>query len=401
MNFSVITICYNNESLIESVINSLSNQVHCTYEHIVIDGGSTDSTLKNLNRHKDKISILLSEPDDGIYDALNKGFSLANGDIIGIHHTDDTYYDSHVLYNVAKAFEKTNADYVYGDIEMILSNGKVRRHWESKVFKNGIIKSGQIPHPALFLSNKLVKKLNPVFDSTYKIAADLKQQLIIANVLRANGYYLKTLVRMRIGGTSTKNFNSYFLGWLESRRAWNEIYGSGGTFFVLKKIISKIFDIRFLILGINLIGGSGFIGTRLCESFSTSGVPFKILDKNPSQAFPFKSQIVDVRSLDQLLNHTSEKSTIINLAAEHKDNVYPLSLYEQVNVEGARNICMVASKKISIKSFSLVLLQFMVLHRLVLMNLEKLNLLMNMVAQNIRLSRYSLTGRVKVLKKEH
>jgi len=121
----------------------------------------------------------------------------------------------------------------------------VARYWKTGNFQNGRITGAQIAHPS-FLSRRLVNQLNPIFDSSYRISADLKQQLIFANVLRAKGAYMpEPLVRMRIGGTSTSSLSSYWLGWKESRRAWNEVHGSGGTFFVVKKVFSKLSGIRF------------------------------------------------------------------------------------------------------------------------------------------------------------
>ena len=243
---SIVTAMFNCVEFAHGCLYSIQSQSYNHTESIVIDGASKDGTLDVLQTHRSQLAVLVSEPDGGIYDALNKGFDLSTGDIIGILHSDDRFYDSTVLSRVAEAFEDPSIDYLYGDIEMVRPDGSVARYWKTGEFRGGRITGAQIPHPALFLSRRLVEQLNPVFDSSYRISADLKQQLIFANVLRAKGAYIpEPLVRMQIGGASTASLSSYWLGWKESRRAWNEVHGSGGTFFVVKKVLSKLSGIRF------------------------------------------------------------------------------------------------------------------------------------------------------------
>jgi glycosyltransferase involved in cell wall biosynthesis len=245
LKISIITVTYNSVETILDCLNSIQSQTYPNIEHIVIDGGSEDGTIELLKKNHKNIDYLLIEMDNGIYDALNKGFSMASGGVVGIMHSDDTYYDESVLERVALLYKKPNIDFVYGDINMVDNFGVTKRYWKTGELKGGRIFSNQIPHPTLFLSKKLVDKLIPPFDDSYKIAADLKQQLIIVNILCAEGAYIKApLVNMRIGGTSTKNLSAYVKGWFESRRAWNEVHGRGGAFYVFKKIIFKIQGIK-------------------------------------------------------------------------------------------------------------------------------------------------------------
>ena len=245
MKISVVTAVYNRAHCIASTIRSVQQQSYKNIEHLIVDGASTDGTLEIIRGCISPDSTLISERDSGIYDALNKGFLRATGDVIGILHSDDCFYDDKVIERVAKTFNEHDVDYVYGDIEMINSDDKVFRHWKVGHLENGFIMSKQIPHPSLFISRNLLMKLHPPFDPTYKISADLKQQLLIANKLRSRGFYIPcSLVKMRVGGTSTSNFMSYLDGWIESRRAWNEVHGSGGFLYVLRKVISKISGIR-------------------------------------------------------------------------------------------------------------------------------------------------------------
>lgn len=241
ISISIVTATWNSAQTLQECLNSISRQSYKNFDHIIIDGMSTDDTLKIIKNNIEKIRIFKSEPDHGIYDALNKGFALSIGDVVGILHSDDVFYDEEVLSKVAIAFGDPEIDYVYGDIEMIDGGGRLVRYWKAGLLKNGKIKSTQIPHPALFLSRKLIERINPIFDPSYFIAADLKQQLIFANILNAKGKYINSpLVKMRVGGTSTANFGAYLKGWRESRRAWNEVHGSGGGLYVFKKILSKL-----------------------------------------------------------------------------------------------------------------------------------------------------------------
>jgi len=245
LSISIVTATWNSGRNIQDCLDSLSLQSFKNFNHIIIDGASTDNTLEIIRHNIDKISIFKSEPDGGIYDALNKGFALSQDDIVGILHSDDVFYDGTILEKVAMAFKDSDIDYVYGDIEMVDADGKIVRYWRAGLLRGGRIKSTQLPHPAIFLSRRLISKINPIFDPSYTIAADLKQQLIFANILNAKGKYIPSpLVKMRVGGTSTANFQAYFEGWKESMRAWNEVHGNGGALYVLKKIFSKIKGIK-------------------------------------------------------------------------------------------------------------------------------------------------------------
>jgi len=245
LKISIVTAVFNRVHCIGYAVESLQKQTYADVEHVVIDGASTDGTLEILRQQLSSNAVLRSEHDDGIYDALNKGFLLATGDVIGILHSDDTFYDVEVIENVVNVFNDPSVDYVYGDIVMVGDNGQIVRYWRPGELNSGRIKSTQIPHPALFLSRALLDKISPPFDSSYRISADLKQQLIIANIVKANGVYIPApLVKMKIGGESTGNILSYFQGWFESRRAWNEVHGAGGTYYVLRKVLSKLSGIR-------------------------------------------------------------------------------------------------------------------------------------------------------------
>lgn len=241
MKISIVTAVLNREESIERCLLSVSEQDYPNVEHIIIDGGSTDGTLAILRASEADISAMISEPDDGIYDALNKGFAMATGDVVGVLHSDDIFFNSSVLSAVMSEFSKGSLDLVYGDLAMIRPDGSCGRYWRTGFIGDGGITGSQIPHPALFISSRMLKKLVKPFDDSYKIAADLKQQLLLVNTLGAKTHYLPMpLVKMRLGGTSTSGLKAYAQGWIESRRAWNEVQGDGGIVFVLKKVTFKI-----------------------------------------------------------------------------------------------------------------------------------------------------------------
>jgi glycosyltransferase involved in cell wall biosynthesis len=133
MEISIVTAALNNKFYIWSCIESVLSQTYRNIEHIIIDGGSTDGTPKVLEKYKDKIAKIISEPDRGIYDALNKGIKLASGDVIGLLNGDDFYAHDKVLETVMSVFEKQNVDSCYGDLEYVDKNdtNKVIRHWKS------------------------------------------------------------------------------------------------------------------------------------------------------------------------------------------------------------------------------------------------------------------------------
>ena len=245
MKISIITVCFNSAETIGQTLQSVSEQSYNNIEHIVVDGGSIDNTLKIIEIDGNHISKIISEPDEGIYDAMNKGLSLSSGDIVGFLNSDDTYADAVILSDVVKKFELNSIDFVYGDIIIKNNNGETVRYWRTGEISKNKRWVGQIPHPAFFVRRSVLNLLNPAFDSSYNISADLKQQLILINKHGVRGSYLqRTLVHMSIGGASTRGIRNYIIGWKESVRAYNEVFGSGGWWYTVKKISSKIRGIR-------------------------------------------------------------------------------------------------------------------------------------------------------------
>ena len=179
MKITVITATWNSETTIGDTLDSLSSQKYDDVEFILIDGGSTDNTLRVVKNHPVIVHKLVSENDNGIYDALNKGIKLATGDVIGFLHSDDVYFDEMVLNRVAQAFLSSNADAVYGDLDYVSRDGKnkVIRHWKSGDYSRDKILRGWIPpHPSFYMKTNCYKEYG-AFNVKYKIAADYDSML--------------------------------------------------------------------------------------------------------------------------------------------------------------------------------------------------------------------------------
>jgi glycosyltransferase len=243
---SIITVSFNSAKTIAATLRSVATQSGVDREHIVVDGGSTDGTMEIVRQNGSHVARSVSEPDRGIYDAMNKGLAMSSGDLVGFLNSDDCYVDCTVLSDVAAAYEAGAADFVYGDLEMVNQEGRVIRYWKTgDISAEGLTRT-QIPHPVLFVRRPLLRSISPAFDPSYRISGDLKQQLILINKMRARGIYVRRpLTRMSLGGASTAAFSGYLSGWRETARAYNEIFGRGGWWYTAKKVSSKIPSLRW------------------------------------------------------------------------------------------------------------------------------------------------------------
>lgn len=235
MKISIITVVLNGQKTIAKSIESVKNQQNCEIEHIVVDGKSSDATLSILDKYKDQIATLISEPDDGIYDAMNKGIRLATGDVIGFLNSDDFYMGNEVLSLVSECLQDRNIDAVYGDLEYFLedSPAKVWRTYRSSRFSPNKLSMGLMPaHPTLFLRRNVYEKYG-LFDSSYRIGGDFE---FIARIFRGgkirSHYIPKVLVRMQLGGVSTSGLRSTLLLLKENLRAC-KTYGIPTSYFKL------------------------------------------------------------------------------------------------------------------------------------------------------------------------
>jgi glycosyltransferase len=208
MKISLITATFNNANTIEETINSVRSQDIENFEYIIIDGGSKDETLEIINQYKDVVTTLISEPDNGIYDALNKGIKNATGDIIGFLHSGDYFANNMVLNEIQTYFEKQYIDFLYGDLQYITSDipPKILRYWKSGYFKFSNLKKGWMPpHPTVYFKNVLIDDVGS-FNTLYTISADYDWIIRCLTLPKIKVAYIpKVLIKMTIGGKSNKS----------------------------------------------------------------------------------------------------------------------------------------------------------------------------------------------------
>ena len=211
LKISVVTVCYNSEKTIAETINSVISQDYENFEYIIVDGKSTDNTMKIVNQFKDKIDIIITENDLGIYDAINKGIQIATGDVVGILNSDDSFNGMNVLSKINYAFFlKKDVEIVFSDVIFInpVSKNTVR-YYSSEFFRLRLFRFGFQPaHPTFYAKKYLFDKYG-YYDIKYKIAADFDLMLRFLYVHKINYLYFKDVwVKMFTGGASTSGLKS-------------------------------------------------------------------------------------------------------------------------------------------------------------------------------------------------
>lgn len=211
MKISIVTAAFNSADTILDTINSVASQNYPDKEHIVVDGGSHDGTVEIIQSNISKISQWKSEPDRGIYDAMNKGIKMTSGEIVGTLNSDDFYFDNKVLSAVAEAFQNKNVDAVFGDLVFVHPDNLeevVRRYssrrWHPKRFAWGYMPA----HPTFFVRRKFYEEYG-LYKTNYKISADYELLIRFLYVFKLRYRYMNvTMVKMRLGGASSKNWRS-------------------------------------------------------------------------------------------------------------------------------------------------------------------------------------------------
>lgn len=242
MKISVITAVYNNRTTIAAALDSVLAQSHDDVELVVIDGGSTDGTLEVLGGYSDRVGVLVSEPDRGIYDALNKGLRLASGEVVGFLHSDDLYADTEVLRRVAGAFSDVEVSAVYGDLLYVRKEApeRVVRTWRAGQFTTALLARGWMPpHPTFYARRSVYEALGG-FDTHYRIAADYDCMLrfLGRGGIRVD-YIPEVLVKMRVGGASNRSLANILRKSAEDYRAL-KTNGVGGLTALAWKNLSKL-----------------------------------------------------------------------------------------------------------------------------------------------------------------
>jgi glycosyltransferase involved in cell wall biosynthesis len=243
MLISVVTVAWNAAQSIDATCRSVDMQTHPDVEHLVIDGGSTDGTLEVLARRVHANRVVHSEPDEGLYDAMNKGVERASGDIVVFLNADDRYCSADVLAQVHQAFVDSGADAVYCDIDMVIEAEplRVQRRWRSgppAAWK--VLLGWQVPHPGLFIRRSMLQQLGR-FDSRMRIAADYDLMLRLMRRRGVRLHYLPlTVAEMAVGGVSTSGLRSTWRGYRESATAARRHFGPAGWLIALLKPMWKL-----------------------------------------------------------------------------------------------------------------------------------------------------------------
>ena len=214
MKVSIITVAFNSAKTIRDTIESVLSQDYPEIEYIVIDGGSTDSTVDIVQEYSDQIAYFKSESDRGIYDAMNKGIRVATGDVIGFLNSDDVYINPSAVTELISAIKSQNSESVFADLIYVSpeDTNRILRYYSSRKFKPDLFQYGWMPaHPTFFAKKSLYEKVGP-FSLNYKIAADFEMLLRMLKVHNASYTYLpKPLVKMRAGGVSTSGLKQSLL----------------------------------------------------------------------------------------------------------------------------------------------------------------------------------------------
>ena len=220
MKVSIITITYNAENTIFNSLNSVFTQSHKNIEHIIVDGGSKDNTLEICNSFS-HVSKIVSEPDNGVYDAFNKGLKLATGDIIGFLNADDVFFNENSVQEIVNAFSNNETEIVYGNLDYVNKEGKVIRNWISRSYEIGLVKKAWMPaHPTFYCKKEVYDRLGGYNDS-FKIGGDFELCLRFLEVNKVSSFYLnKKLVKMLVGGISNSGLKSKWTIYKEELRAF-------------------------------------------------------------------------------------------------------------------------------------------------------------------------------------
>jgi len=222
MKISVVTVAYNAADTISDTLESVAAQNHDSIEHIVIDGASSDETMRVVDGYRNSLAQVVSEPDDGIYHAMNKGIALTTGDVIGTLNADDMYMHDGVMKRVAEAFEDPSVEACYGDLIYVDRDrlDKTIRYWTSRDYRPGLFERGWLPaHPTFFVRREVYEK-HGLFDLKYNIQSDFELTMRFLALRKINSMYIpEILIRMRMGGTTNNSVMNFIKGNLESYRA--------------------------------------------------------------------------------------------------------------------------------------------------------------------------------------
>ncbi|GGF31778.1 glycosyltransferase family 2 protein [Echinicola rosea] len=245
MKVSLVTACYNSADTLQDTIDSICRQLYDDIEYIVVDGGSTDGTLEIIQRNANCIDYWISEPDNGLYDAMNKGIRAATGDVVGIINSDDFYHRDDAISRVVDCFERTGKDCVYADVRFVSPENleKTVRYYSSKRFHHGLFKKGLMPaHPTFFTYKKYFDELG-YYRTDYRIAADF--ELLLRYLYKYGltyAYMPVDLIKMRTGGVSTQYLKNNWTINRENLKACRDHGLYTNYFHLYSRYFNKVFE---------------------------------------------------------------------------------------------------------------------------------------------------------------
>jgi len=249
LKVSIVTISLNSADTLEDTILSVLNQSYDNLEYIVVDGASSDGSMEIIEKYRDQIDTIISEPDEGIYYAMNKGISLATGDVIGILNSDDTYADNEIIEKVVEKMEETGTDSLYGDLNYVDRNSpdSVVRRWKSGKFKRAFfLKGWMVPHPTFFVKKFVYVKYG-LFNTKLRTSADYEFMLRVLYKGKITTSYLpEVMVNMKMGGRSNASIQHRLRANKEDRLAWEINRLKPQALTLIRKPFRKIS--QFLIL---------------------------------------------------------------------------------------------------------------------------------------------------------
>ncbi len=249
MKISIISVVLNNKDFIEDCINSVLSQTYDNIEYIIIDGGSTDGTIDVIKKYDNKIARWVSEPDKGIYDAMNKGIGMTSGDVVGILNADDTYHSTDILKDIVACMSDIKIDACYSDLVYVDQKdvNRVVRYWKSCTFVPGLFKQAWVPpHPTFFVRKRMYDQYG-VFDLRYRLAADFELMARFLENYRIQVSYIpKIFVKMRVGGATNKSIVNIIKQNYEILQACNKNnIKISFPIFLMHKFISRINQFQF------------------------------------------------------------------------------------------------------------------------------------------------------------
>ncbi len=242
MKITIITVCFNSAATIGQTLESVNAQSYKNIEHIIVDGKSTDDTLEIIAKKGTHVSKLLSEKDCGIYDAMNKGISIATGDVIGFLNSDDVFAGVDVVSTIAKTMADLSFDACYGDLVYVekYDLNKIVRYWKSCKYHSGLFERGWVAaHPTFYARREIYQRYGG-FDLNFTLAADFDVILRFLRVKCISSVYIpEVLVRMRLGGASNSGFFSLIRQNIEIAKAFRKYNLNVGLKLFLFRVTTR------------------------------------------------------------------------------------------------------------------------------------------------------------------